>query len=85
VTEQYNPQYIVKVDDDVYLRLDRLPHAVAQWHDISAGGMPACMCSAHRRSVAGAARPGGVWRVFSASPPIPHPRRLACVQTTLAA
>jgi hypothetical protein len=34
---QYNPQYIVKVDDDVYLRLDRLPHAVAQWQDIDAG------------------------------------------------
>lgn len=30
VTEQYDPQYIVKVDDDVYLRLDRLPVAAAQ-------------------------------------------------------
>ncbi|EFN52007.1 hypothetical protein CHLNCDRAFT_10529, partial [Chlorella variabilis] len=36
VTTQYDPQYIVKIDDDVYLRLDRLPHAVQQWHDIRA-------------------------------------------------
>lgn len=39
VTTQYDPQYIVKIDDDVYLRLDRLPHAVQQWHDIRAGGL----------------------------------------------
>ncbi|KAL4422945.1 hypothetical protein ABPG75_009142 [Micractinium tetrahymenae] len=31
VTERYNPQYIVKIDDDVYFRLDRLPAAAAQW------------------------------------------------------
>lgn len=27
----YNPAYVYKVDDDVYLRLDRVPPAVAQW------------------------------------------------------
>lgn len=31
VTSLYDPQYIVKVDDDVYLRPDRLPYAVKQW------------------------------------------------------
>jgi galactosylxylosylprotein 3-beta-galactosyltransferase len=29
--EQYDAQYIVKADDDVYLRLDRVPAAVRQW------------------------------------------------------
>ena len=36
-TQLYDAQYIVKADDDVYLRLDRLPHAVAQWGSIHAG------------------------------------------------
>ncbi|KAI7840006.1 hypothetical protein COHA_006271 [Chlorella ohadii] len=31
VTQQWNPQYIVKADDDVYVRLDCLPHAARQW------------------------------------------------------
>ena len=31
VLEQYTPQYIIKVDDDVYLRLDRVPSAISQW------------------------------------------------------
>ena len=31
VVQQYNPQYIFKVDDDVYLRVDRVPAAVKQW------------------------------------------------------
>lgn len=30
-------RYIVKIDDDVYFRLDRLPHAIRQWSDIHAG------------------------------------------------
>ncbi|GAB4819945.1 hypothetical protein N2152v2_006991 [Parachlorella kessleri] len=33
---RYDAQYIVKVDDDVYLRLDRIPHAISQWRDIHA-------------------------------------------------
>ncbi|PSC68247.1 putative glucan 1,3-alpha-glucosidase [Micractinium conductrix] len=36
VTQRYDPQYIVKVDDDVYLRLDRVPAAVAQWRQAQA-------------------------------------------------
>ncbi|DBA81436.1 TPA: hypothetical protein ACH3X1_007222 [Trebouxia sp. C0004] len=31
VTSIYEPQYIVKADDDVYLRVDRIPYAVKQW------------------------------------------------------
>jgi len=31
VMELYNPQYIIKVDDDVYLRVDRVPAAIIQW------------------------------------------------------
>lgn len=38
VLRQYDPQYIVKVDDDVYLRLDRVPAAVEQWASVGAGG-----------------------------------------------
>lgn len=37
VLKQYNPEYIFKVDDDVYLRSDRVPAAVAQWSGIKAG------------------------------------------------
>lgn len=36
VTERYEPQYILKVDDDVFLRLDRLPHAARQWSEAGA-------------------------------------------------
>lgn len=48
VSREYDAQYIVKVDDDVYLRLDRLPHAVQQWGDIHAGLTPlrAVLCAA---------------------------------------
>ncbi|KAL3152446.1 hypothetical protein ABBQ32_001493 [Trebouxia sp. C0010 RCD-2024] len=31
VTSHYSPRYIVKADDDVYLRVDRLPYAIKQW------------------------------------------------------
>ena len=37
VTSLYDPQYIVKVDDDVYLRPDRLPYAVKQWTTFGSG------------------------------------------------
>ena len=33
----HNARYIVKVDDDVYLRTDRLTHALLQYEEISAG------------------------------------------------
>eukprot|EP00210_Caulerpa_lentillifera_P005805 g5551.t1 len=31
VIKHFDPKYIVKIDDDVYFRLDRLPTAVPQW------------------------------------------------------
>ena len=37
VTELFEAQYIVKVDDDVFLRLDHLQLAIAQWHRANAG------------------------------------------------
>ena len=40
VIEQYNARYIIKVDDDNYVRLDRLAIAVRQWEDIGAGAAP---------------------------------------------
>ena len=36
VAEQYDAQYIIKADDDVYLRLDRVPSAVRQWAAMAA-------------------------------------------------
>ena len=33
VMEAYEPKYIVKVDDDVYLKLTRLPAVVKQWEE----------------------------------------------------
>lgn len=39
VTAQYQADYVVKVDDDVYLRVDRLPFAIAQWKRGKAGGL----------------------------------------------
>lgn len=43
---RYDAQYIVKIDDDVYFRLDRLPHAIKQWKDIHAGGLDAFLAGA---------------------------------------
>ena len=40
VFERYDADYIVKVDDDVYLRTDRLPHILNQWKLHGAGGQP---------------------------------------------
>lgn len=40
VIEQYNTRYIIKVDDDNYVRLDRLAIAVRQWEDLGAGTAP---------------------------------------------
>ena len=37
VTRMYEPQYIIKADDDVFLRTDRLPLAIAHWRKEDAG------------------------------------------------
>ena len=42
VTASYNVRYIVKIDDDVYLRTDRLTHALMQYEEISAGELSQC-------------------------------------------
>ena len=42
VISQFDAEYIVKVDDDVYLRTERLPYAMAQWSKHGAGG-PICV------------------------------------------
>ena len=33
VMRHYNPKYIIKVDDDVYLKLNRVPSAIKQWYN----------------------------------------------------
>lgn len=46
--EQFDVQYLIKVDDDNYVRLDRLAVALGQWHDLGAGmsyTYAACMAS----------------------------------------
>lgn len=44
VTRLYEPQYIVKADDDVYLRVDRIPIAVKQWSVLQSGNTePDCI------------------------------------------
>ncbi len=40
VSSLYNVEYVVKVDDDSYVRLDRLTIALAQWTQMGAGGHP---------------------------------------------
>ena len=37
VSSHFDVQYILKVDDDVYFALDRLPYAVLQWTEKEAG------------------------------------------------
>lgn len=44
VTALHNADYIIKVDDDVYLRMDHVPHIVQQWRGLGAG---AAMLSSH--------------------------------------
>lgn len=45
VFERYDAEYIVKVDDDVYLRTDRLPHILSQWklHGAGKSPLPSCL------------------------------------------
>lgn len=53
VTSRYRPRYIVKADDDVYLRVDRLPYAVKQWTAFKSGTplfWLQSMCTCHNRS-----------------------------------
>ena len=37
VTQHYDADYIIKVDDDVFLRVDRVPTVIAQWKEGKAG------------------------------------------------
>ena len=37
--KKYDADNIVKVDDDAFVRLDRLSHAVDQWQRLGAGGL----------------------------------------------
>lgn len=41
--EQFDAQFIIKIDDDNYVRLDRLAHALGQWVDLGAGALAAVM------------------------------------------
>ncbi len=38
VEEHFEVRYLLKVDDDNYVRLDRLAIALGQWADLGAGG-----------------------------------------------
>jgi hypothetical protein len=40
VTADYDAKYVVKVDDDAYLRIWAIPQAVKQWEGLSAGAEP---------------------------------------------
>ena len=39
VSSLYNVDYVVKVDDDSYVRLDRLSIALSQWANMGAGAL----------------------------------------------
>ena len=40
VSTLYNVNYVIKVDDDSYVRLDRLSIALSQWASMGAGMLP---------------------------------------------
>ena len=46
---KYDADYIVKVDDDAFVRMDRLAHAVGQWRQLGAGAcrLAAALMFAH--------------------------------------
>eukprot|EP00803_Ostreobium_quekettii_P008075 evm.model.scf_194.3 EVM.evm.TU.scf_194.3 scf_194:20205-23426(+) len=46
VIKRYDVEYIVKIDDDVYLRLDRLPSSVRQWSSMDKDYV-GCMKNGH--------------------------------------
>jgi galactosylxylosylprotein 3-beta-galactosyltransferase len=35
--EEFSADYVIKMDDDNYVRLDRLAHALDQWAQLGAG------------------------------------------------
>ena len=37
VAQHFSVQYVIKVDDDSYVRLDRLAIAIGQWQAMGAG------------------------------------------------
>ena len=39
VSSLYNVDYVVKVDDDSYVRLDRLSIALSQWASMGSGAL----------------------------------------------
>lgn len=47
VSNLYNVNYVIKVDDDSYVRLDRLSIALSQWAGMGAGVLSSCQPFAH--------------------------------------
>ena len=43
--ERFEADYVIKVDDDNYVRLDRLAIALGQWTDLGAGSHSFCAAS----------------------------------------
>lgn len=37
ISERVKAKYIIKVEDDSYVRMDRLVHAISQWEKMEAG------------------------------------------------
>jgi len=57
VAAQFSARYVVKVDDDSYVRLDRLAVALGQWQAMGAGARPAARPPpAHRGAPGGRSR-----------------------------
>ena len=57
---EYDADYIVKVDDDAFMRLDRLSHAVEQWRQLGAGTR-VMMLQGNALASAGLSYHRGVW------------------------
>ena len=68
VSNLYNVDYVIKVDDDSYVRLDRLSIAISQWSDMGAGEFAVKRSSSiplqwiMRKSLQGPGRQGGLHR-----------------------
>ena len=43
--EQFDAEFVIKADDDNYVRLDRMVHALQQWKALGAGEGPPALCS----------------------------------------
>ena len=50
VSTLYNVNYVIKVDDDSYVRLDRLSIALSQWANMGAGVPLLCSIFTHGSS-----------------------------------